>query len=867
MKYKFLIVALIIFFKILNCSAQKKYNLSKGRAIIQGQVPPDFIGDEIDLTTLPVEMIGYTQYEPQTKKVKVVDKRVKQDFLIAAPLFVWGSFTGVRLRIGYQIEAGDSIDVAYKGEQVIFSGRGSAKWELVYKLGVLDDSIKNTSLYKSLPAEYQQFRSLDDYFLWNIYLNDRLNVTLKLIDSYKKKISDFAYNTIREKAFYYIEEKRLERFMFLIGNATSKDSMRSLMINRFGLTNNDLCAIYDSTMNGPAAKWLQFESPVVGDPYYLWERLKYDAHRERNMFFKEKKSDTTILGKDKVDGYVVRYKLAKERYRGIIREEVLAFFFHYAKGVFSSVGFEAEVEEILADYYKQPGFENYKEVVRLCEIEQREKQTGGRDLGFKLIDDAGHSITKESLKGKVVVMDFWYTGCKGCVQMVPALSKVEEFFKGDTNIVFLNVSIDENKDRWLQSIQHKKYTTGNGKSVYTGGEGSKHHIIKNFGVGSYPSIFVMNDRGKLMRRLQKLDPRRDSGKMLIDAVKQQLILMNDGPYVWNDSGATKISTINGISLTNNLMDKKSSFKVLTDRFEDFFKVTLQKELSEEPSTFDRAGKLFVLSDIEGNFRAFRELLQSNGIIDRDYNWIFGSGHLVLSGDIFDRGEQVTECLWLIYSLEEKARAQGGYVHFILGNHEIMNLQGDNRYVNEKYKQNAAMLERTIKELYAKDTELGKWLRTKNIVEKIDNLLFTHGGISPQLNRLKLSLKEINTIARKYYDKSSEDMSDRKIKLITGEGYSPFWYRGYYNGILTDKHIDSTLTNYSVSRIVTGHTVVGDTISMHYGGKIINTDTRHANGKSEALLIEYGKLYRVNALGERVLLIDSSDARKQEYASF
>ena len=45
---------------------------------------------------------------------------------------------------------------------------------------------------------------------------------------------------------------------------------------------------------------------------------------------------------------------------------------------------------------------------------------------------------------------------------------------------------------------------------------------------------------------------------------------------------------------------------------------------------------------------------------------------------------VTEVLWLIYSLEEKAKAAGGYVHYILGNHEIMNMSNDLRYVQNRY---------------------------------------------------------------------------------------------------------------------------------------------------------------------------------------
>ncbi|MCF6402114.1 metallophosphoesterase [Chitinophaga filiformis] len=867
MKPKFLIISLIIFFKIYDCNAQKKNRPSEERALIQGQVPPDYKGDMIDLITFPVERITYTGDQPKSQKVKVFDKRIKHEFLIIKPLHIVGPFIGKQSRIGYQLEAGDSIEVAYESGQPVFSGRGHAKWELIRSLGSIEDSLENTVLFKALSGELKPLKSLNDYFLWNAYLNDKLSITSKLIESYKGKISDFSYSIIKEKALYDIEECRLTRFMFLTGSAVSMDSSKSEMVNRFGLTNHDLCEIYDSTMNGPAAKWLQFESPVVGDPYYLWKRLRYDALRERNKFFKDKRSDTSILGKEKVDEYVLRYKLAKRKYKGIIREEVLAFFFHYTNGVIKTIGFEPQIEEILADYYREPGFLAYKEAVREYEVERRKKQMGGRDVKFKLLDSGGISFTENDVKGKVVVIDFWFTGCKGCMQMVPALTKIENLFEEDTNVVFLSVSIDEAKDQWQKSIRQKKYTTGNGKSLYTGGEGSKHDIVSNLGVESYPSIFVMNDRGKLIPHYPKLDPRADSGRALINLVKRQLILMEDGPYVWNKPGSVEIAKINGASITSNDIKKGSSFKVSTDRFENSFMVTLKKELNEEPSSFEKADKLFVLSDIEGNFKAFRELLQSNGVIDENFSWTFGTGHLVLSGDIFDRGDQVTECLWLIYSLEEKARAQGGYVHFILGNHEIMNLQGDSRYVHEKYKRNADMLNRSIKELYNQETELGKWLRTKNVVEKIGDFLFTHGGISPEIGKLKLSLYEINSIARRYCDKSFEQFPDGAIKTVMSDSYSPFWYRGYYHGKLAHEHIDSILSYYSSSCIVTGHTVVSDTISIHYDGKVINTDTRHANGKSEALLVENKKLYRVDALGSKILLDSAGDFKREEYASF
>lgn len=65
-----------------------------------------------------------------------------------------------------------------------------------------------------------------------------------------------------------------------------------------------------------------------------------------------------------------------------------------------------------------------------------------------------------------------------------------------------------------------------------------------------------------------------------------------------------------------------------------------------------------------------------------------------------------------YTLEEKVKAVGGYVHFILGNHEIMNSSGNLKYVHRKSKANALKLGMSYTELFSKHSELGNWLRTK-----------------------------------------------------------------------------------------------------------------------------------------------------------
>jgi hypothetical protein len=261
------------------------------------------------------------------------------------------------------------------------------------------------------------------------------------------------------------------------------------------------------------------------------------------------------------------------------------------------------------------------------------------------------------------------------------------------------------------------------------------------------------------------------------------------------------------------------------------------------------------------------------VIDENFNWTFGKGHLVLNGDFFDRGRQVTECLWLIYSLEEKARKEGGYVHFILGNHEIMNLSGDIRYVKDKYKQNAKKIGFSYPELYNTNTELGRWLRTKNIMEKIGEILFVHAGISKEVNNMPLSISQINEIARVFYDKDSIAIvsNDINLKTIFLSKSSPFWYRLYYqdrdvkiyiNGDTVYKastlQINETLEKFHVTKIVTGHSIVADTISLHFDGKVLNVDTHHSKGKSEALLIEESRYYRIRQEGKIELFFTATN---------
>ena len=326
----------------------------------------------------------------------------------------------------------------------------------------------------------------------------------------------------------------------------------------------------------------------------------------------------------------------------------------------------------------------------------------------------------------------------------------------------------------------------------------------------------------------------------------------DGPYVMMKGDSNEVAYEVKVTVSKEERDlaysRQLPLKVNTDQEGRSFTVSMKPELSMEPSVYTDNRSIVAISDIEGNFQEFRELLQATGVMDKHLIWDFGDGHLVLTGDFFDRGTMVTECLWLIYKLEEEAKKSGGRVHFILGNHETMNLQGDTRYVNAKYRLTANALDIPLSALYSESNELGRWLRTKNIMEKIGDHLFVHAGISQKINNLNLSIEQINTLARPVLDLYQKHENDTLQTIMWSDG--PLWYRGYCGKTSIPEVVDETLKAHKVGRIITGHTVVADSISTWYDGKVINIDTRHSEGFSEALLIENGNYYAIDKTGRK-----------------
>jgi len=349
----------------------------------------------------------------------------------------------------------------------------------------------------------------------------------------------------------------------------------------------------------------------------------------------------------------------------------------------------------------------------------------------------------------------------------------------------------------------------------------------------------------------------------------ELQVMNDGPHVFVDENqleafwVCKGDVITAESPTVESLKLPNSTTVTASYIFDACNMPAKVHgtMSTETEILEYKGDYTVaaLSDFHGQYDLMIELLKNNHIIDENKQWNFGNGHFVITGDIFDRGKKVTEILWFLYDLERQAELAGGKIHLTLGNHEVMILNGNYKYLAEKYKDAAKKLNKPYNALFSKGSILGNWLRSKPVLVKVNDMLFAHGGFHPMLARKNVSLEKINQVFKESLVEAELATPREGLAEYLHKRDGPIWYRGYFakerkkdNGA-TISEIDLLLEHFDVKHIIVGHTSQKH-IETRFEGKVIAIDSSMKRGKyGEILFIEKDKKWRGSLNGEKLIL--------------
>jgi thiol-disulfide isomerase/thioredoxin len=104
-----------------------------------------------------------------------------------------------------------------------------------------------------------------------------------------------------------------------------------------------------------------------------------------------------------------------------------------------------------------------------------------------------------SLKGKVVVLDFWATWCGPCRAQHPLYEQVKQRFKDNADVVFLSIATDEDRALVKPFLERQKWSK---QVLYDDGLGGF------FRVSSIPTTVVLNRQGEMQSRMPGYVPER-----------------------------------------------------------------------------------------------------------------------------------------------------------------------------------------------------------------------------------------------------------------------------------------------------------------------------------------------------------------------
>lgn len=251
-----------------------------------------------------------------------------------------------------------------------------------------------------------------------------------------------------------------------------------------------------------------------------------------------------------------------------------------------------------------------------------------------------------------------------------------------------------------------------------------------------------------------------------------------------------------------------------------------------PSEWPAPPALVAIGDVHGDVDALRDALRLGGAIDGSGHWSGGALWVVQVGDLLDRGDEEDEILALLDALDDEALAAGGRLFVLNGNHEVMNAQGDFRYVTAEgfddfdgYGDEAPRAVRTRygrnergrAAAFAPGGPLARTFASHPTVMKIGDTIFVHGGLTPR--DAARGLDRINEEARAFFL-----AEDPLSAALSGED-SPTWHRGYAVGesAAMCAELEAMLTTLSAERLVIGHTVQEEGITSACEGRVWRID--------------------------------------------
>ena len=138
-------------------------------------------------------------------------------------------------------------------------------------------------------------------------------------------------------------------------------------------------------------------------------------------------------------------------------------------------------------------------------------QIGEPAIDFTYPDKEGNEFSLSTFKGNLVYVDVWATWCGPCKAEIPALKTLEHDYHNN-NITFLSVSVDTDKEAWVNMVADKQL---GGTQLWANGWTG---ITKSYAISGIPRFMLFDANGNVI----SLDAPRPSSEEIIELIEANL---------------------------------------------------------------------------------------------------------------------------------------------------------------------------------------------------------------------------------------------------------------------------------------------------------------------------------------------------------
>ena len=389
-----------------------------------------------------------------TNKTDTVDIGINNNGNFNDTIFINGGY--------YDLAVGDNIyeiylkpsfqiDIAI-GQTIEFLGIGSNENNYLRDKKILFEKLKELDNYKN-------YAQLEEKPFLNL-MDSLLNVKLKLLEKTENKICDeFGFNEKNKLIYKYRNNKALYEV-----------SRRIVMENKDFHVSPDYYTNLFKGINVNDSKLVNLAGYTKFVDSYIWQTTK-----------------NRIGDDNSIDFYFTYMTVLNEKVKNSEIKEKLS----YNIGIYK-LNMTDRLDDVYSFIVNNLSNEQDKNKIEKKYITLKKVEKGAQSPEFEFTDINGNAVSLKDLRGKIVYIDIWSTGCAPCMAEIPYLKKFEEYCIAN-NIYLVSINVGDTEEHWKKTVNEKKLG-----GIQLHAPNASHNFFKDYLVRGIPRYILLDEDGKII---------------------------------------------------------------------------------------------------------------------------------------------------------------------------------------------------------------------------------------------------------------------------------------------------------------------------------------------------------------------------------